>query len=117
MDSVTVLVGNSQSGAFSGFIARFKGEEVAAYYEGENNAITCTLYLCETYQGRHYYRVHEADETNTRAPRYELFPYKQDARQGGGRYPDYGTYLEARNILERWPMFAEHLGILTVRDI
>ncbi len=117
MGSVTVLVGNSEGGAFSGFKARFKGQEVGAYYEGEEDGVTCTLYLCETSQGRHYYRVHEADETNTRAPRYELFPYNEGSRRSGGRYPDYDTLLEAYEVLERWPMFVEDLNILTVRDI
>lgn len=52
LDTVNVLVGKSEGDAFSGFIDRFGGEEVAAYHEGEDNAITCTLYLCQTDRGR-----------------------------------------------------------------
>lgn len=64
MDTVTVLVGKKESDTFDGFRARFKGEEVASYKEGKDDKITCTLYRCETHRGRHYYRVHEAGETD-----------------------------------------------------
>lgn len=117
LDSVTVLVGNSEDGTFSGFEARFRGEEVAAYYEGEDDKVTCTLYRCETDRGRHYYRVHEADETDPRAPRYELLPYKEDDSGRDWRRLNYDVLHDAKEVLERWPLFAGALGILDGRDI
>lgn len=117
LDTITVLVGNSESGSFDGFKAQFEGEEVASYKEGEDDKITCTLYRCEIHQGRSYYRVHEADEANSRSPRYELLPIRENGDVERGRYPDYGTYYEANEVLKRWPMFADALDILYERVI
>jgi len=59
MEAIELVIGNCERGAFTGFKARFHGEEVASYEVEERLALR--LYRCEwgDYDG---YRVHKTDE-------------------------------------------------------
>ncbi len=67
---VRVLVGKREGGTFAGYWARFEGHQVGRY---ENKGVIFTLYrsTAVNYEG---YRVHVSNETNPKAPTYELLP-------------------------------------------
>lgn len=110
MEPIEVLVGDSERGAFRGFVARFQGEELASYQVEER--LVFRLYRCGwgDYDG---YRVHKADETQPFNPKYELTPV-DDPEAPNTRY--FSLY-EAKEIVWYFPFFARDVGLLETRDI
>jgi hypothetical protein len=102
----------SELGAFTGFKARFHGEEVASY-EVEKRLVYL-LYRCGwgDYDG---YRVHKTDERNPFDPKYELTPI--DVEDPSSPNTEYHSLYEAKEIVSYFPMFARHIEFLKTRDI
>jgi len=113
MEPIEVLIGDSeQRGTFTGFKARFLGEEISCY-EVEDRLVF-RLYRCGwgDYDG---YRVHKTDETEPFNPKYELTPV--DVEVPDALNTEYFSLYEANEIVSYYPFFAEHVGYLDTRDI
>jgi hypothetical protein len=84
----------SELGAFTGFKARFHGEEVASYEVEER--LVYLLYRCGwgDYDG---YRVHKTDERNPFDPEYELTPI--DVEDPSSPNTEYHSLYEAKEIV------------------
>ena len=112
MELIEVLVGDSERGAFTGFKARFHGEEVACYQAEER--LVFRLYRCGwgDYEG---YRVHKTDEKEPFNPKYELTPV--DVEDPSAPNTEYYSLYEPGEIVSYFPMFAKDIEFLTTRDI
>jgi hypothetical protein len=106
---VSVLVGErSEEGRFAGFRAQFQGREIASYTDARGGCrITYTLYRCTAYQYEAY-RVHVADESDPRSPRYELHPSGESTGLSGVSR-DYSEPFDKRQAVDAYPIFARDL--------
>ena len=74
--------------------------------------VTYTLFRCTEEDSPAYYRVYEADETDPYSPAYRLHPYNTEEEGETERHPSYRehTIYNARDVVSRWPLFAQHTG-------
>ena len=98
---VKVLVWNSKPDKLRGFWAEFEGEEINSY---QDDGIVYTLYKC-TYYDFEAYRVHVKDETNPKAPKYELLPQGKNRQKPG----DYARPYHLEDLAEKHPRFLKDL--------
>jgi hypothetical protein len=100
---VQVVVGERAQGTFTGFLAEFEGEEIASYvHEG----VVYTLYRVTSvnFEG---YRVHIADETNHKDPKYELLPYDVGQAERRRRYD---ALFRKADIAQNYPLFLKDMS-------
>ncbi len=109
---VRVLVGKREGGVFAGYWARFEGRQVGRY---EDKGVIFTLYRSTTvdFEG---YRVHVSNETNPKAPTYELLPVKEDS-PGRDTLPNYSDLYTPREIAKQYPLFVKHTDYLRTYEI
>ena len=116
MESVEVVVGqyDSDKGVFRGFKACFMGEKIADFKAGDRRRFT--LYRCgwNKYEG---YRVHEADETNPKLPRYDLLPHEGQKIDPNDLHRVYHRLYRPSEVAEQWPVFAGEVDALQTTDI
>jgi hypothetical protein len=113
---VKVLVGQRDGDRFLGFWAEFMGEKVSSYEDPRaDKRIVYTLYRCTAYNWEAY-RVHIADESNPRAPVYELLPYEHDPNIAGVG-PDYSEPYVKEQIAAQYPLFLKDLDYFRERRI
>ncbi len=96
-DTVTVLVGQRWADKFDHRWYRLKGEKVSSYED--EKGVTYTLYrYTDPGYANEAYRVHVADETDSKNPTYELRPSPED------RSP-----YSRRDIADEYPRFIKDM--------
>ena len=113
---VQVVVGQRDGDRFPGFLAEFEGEKVSSYEvtRGEGR-IVYTLYKCTAYSFDAY-RVHIADESNPKAPVYELHPFTTDPHIVGIS-PDYSEPYDKNQLAAEYPLFLKDIDFFDVRRV
>jgi hypothetical protein len=109
---VRFLVGKREGGTSAGYWARFEGRQVGRY---EDKGVIFTLYS-STAGPDEGYRVHVLNETNPKAPTYELLPVNEDSL-GRGTLPDYSDLYAPRDIAEQYPLFIKDIDYLRTYEI